>query len=194
VLGKLLEVGQWRWGRPGWHLSDRAAPPYRVRMTETDALLKNNEAYAASFDKGGQPGPPARKVAVLACMDARLDPARVLGLEEGDAHVIRNAGGVVTDDALRSLAISQHELGTEEIVLLHHTKCGMQTFTDDEFAEKLESETGSRPEWRAHAFSDLEQDVRDSVAAIEASPFIPRTGSVRGFIYDVDTGSVREVG
>jgi carbonic anhydrase len=162
-------------------------------MTETDALLKNNESYAAAFDKGGQPGPPARKVAVLACMDARLDPARVLGLEEGDAHVIRNAGGVVTDDALRSLAISQHELGTEEIVLLHHTKCGMQTITDEDFAQKLESETGNRPEWRAHAFIDLDQDVRESIAAIKESPFIPRTDSVRGFVYDVDTGSLREV-
>jgi carbonic anhydrase len=163
-------------------------------MTETDRLLQNNESYAASFDKGGLPGPPGRKVAVLACMDARLDPARVLGLEEGDAHVIRNAGGVVTDDALRSLAISQHELGTEEIVLLHHTKCGMQTFTDEEFAEKLERETGARPEWRAHAFADLEQDVRDSIETIRSSPFIPRTGSVRGFVYDVDTGRLREVG
>jgi carbonic anhydrase len=163
-------------------------------MTETDRLLQNNESYAASFDKGGLPGPPQRKVAVLACMDARLDPARVLGLEEGDAHVIRNAGGVVTDDALRSLAISQHELGTEEIVLLHHTKCGMQTFTDDEFAEKLERETGTRPEWRAHSFADLEQDVRDSIETIRNSPFIPRTGSVRGFVYDVDTGRLREVG
>ena len=162
-------------------------------MSETDALLKNNETYAASFDKADMPGPPARKVAVLACMDARLDPARVLGLEEGDAHVIRNAGGVVTDDALRSLAISQHELGSEEIVLLHHTKCGMQTITDEEFAQKLESETGSRPEWSAQAFSDLQADVRDSMAAIKASPFIPHTDSVRGFIYDVDTGGLTEV-
>jgi carbonic anhydrase len=163
-------------------------------MTETDRLLQNNESYAASFDKGGLAGPPARKVAVLACMDARLDPARVLGLEEGDAHVIRNAGGVVTDDALRSLAISQHELGTEEIVLLHHTKCGMQTITDDEFAQKLESETGARPGWRAQAFSDLDQDVRESIEAIRADPFIPRTDKVRGFVYDVDTGGLREVG
>jgi carbonic anhydrase len=163
-------------------------------MTETDTLLDNNEAYAASFDKGDLPAPPARKVAVLACMDARLDPARVLGLEEGDAHVIRNAGGVVTDDALRSLAISQHELGTQEIVLLHHTKCGMQTITDDEFAEKLESETGSRPGWRAQAFSDLEQDLRESIAAIKASPFVPRTDNVRGFVYEVETGRLREVG
>jgi carbonic anhydrase len=162
-------------------------------MTETDTLLSNNEAYAAAFDKGGLPGPPARKIAVLACMDARLDPARVLGLEEGDAHVIRNAGGVVTEDALRSLAVSQHELGTEEIVLLHHTKCGMQTFTDEDFAQKLEAETGSRPGWRAQTFTDLEEDVRDSIAAIRESPFIPRTGSVRGFVYDVDTGRLREV-
>ena len=163
-------------------------------MTETDRLLRNNEAYAASFDRGGLPGPPGRKVAVLACMDARLDPARVLGLEEGDAHVIRNAGGVVTDDALRSLAISQHELGTEEIVLLHHTKCGMQTFTDEEFAQKLESETGARPEWGAGAFADLDQNVRDSIETIRSSPFIPRTDNVRGFVYDVDTGRLREVG
>jgi carbonic anhydrase len=162
-------------------------------MTETDTLLQNNEVYAASFAKGDLQAPPARKVAVLACMDARLDPAGILGLEEGDAHVIRNAGGVVTDDALRSLAISQHELGTEEIVLIHHTKCGMQTFTDEEFAQKLEDETGSRPEWRAQAFADLEDDVRESIAAIQASPFVPRTDSVRGFVYDVETGRLSEV-
>jgi carbonic anhydrase len=117
-------------------------------MSETDTLLENNESYASSFDKGDLPLPPGRKVAVLACMDARLDPARVLGLEEGDAHVIRNAGGVASDDALRSLAISQHLLGTEEIVLLHHTDCGMLTFTDEDFAQKMEAETGTRPEWR----------------------------------------------
>jgi carbonic anhydrase len=162
-------------------------------MTETDALLRNNEAYAASYDKGDLPGPPARKVAVLACMDARLDPARVLGLEEGDAHVIRNAGGVVTDDALRSLAISQHLLETEEIVLIHHTRCGMLTFTDEEFAQKLEGETGSRPEWRAGAFSHLEQNLRDSIATIKGSPFVPRTDRVRGFVYEVETGRLREV-
>ena len=163
-------------------------------MTETDTFLKNNEAYAASFDKGDLPMPPGRKVAVLACMDARLDPARVLGLEEGDAHVIRNAGGVVTDDALRSLAISQNLLGTEEIVLIHHTDCGMLTFTDEELAQKLESETGSRPEWRAHAFSDLEGDVRKGIERIRTSPFVPRTDSVRGFVYEVETGRLREVG
>jgi carbonic anhydrase len=163
-------------------------------MTQTDDLLKNNEAYAASFDKGDLPLPPGRKLAVLACMDARLDPARELGLDEGDAHVIRNAGGVVTDDALRSLAISQNLLGTEEIVLIHHTDCGMLTFTDEEFADRLERETGSRPEWRAHAFPDLEQDVRAGIERIKASPFVPRTDNVRGFVYEVETGRLREVG
>jgi carbonic anhydrase len=163
-------------------------------MTQTDTLLKNNEAFAASFDKGDLPLPPGRKLAVLVCMDARLDPARLLGLEEGDAHVIRNAGGVVTDDALRSLAISQNLLGTEEIVLIHHTDCGMLTFTDEQFADKLEQETGSRPEWRAHAFPDLEQDVRDGIERIRSSPFVPRTDSVRGFVYEVETGRLREVG
>jgi carbonic anhydrase len=125
--------------------------------------------------------------------DARLDPARTLGLEEGDAHVIRNAGGIVSDDALRSLAISQHLLGTEEIVVIHHTDCGMLTFDDDSFAERLESETGQRPEWRAHAFSALENDVRDSVKRIKEDPFVPRTDSVRGFVYEVDSGRLREV-
>ena len=137
---------------------------------------------------------PRRKLAVLACMDARLDPARALGLEDGDAHVIRNAGGVVTDDALRSLAISQNLLGTEEIVLIHHTDCGMLTFTDDELADRLERETGQRPEWRAHAFSDLDEDVRDGIERIRSSPFVPRKDKVRGFVYEVETGRLREVG
>ena len=158
-----------------------------------DELLSNNEAYAGSFSKPTSPARPARKVAVLACMDARLDPARVLGLEEGDAHVIRNAGGVVTDDAIRSLAISQNLLGTEEIVLIHHTDCGMLTFTDEEFAAQLEEETGSRPEWTAHAFSDLERDVRESIERIKENPFVPRTDSVRGFVYEVESGRLREV-
>jgi carbonic anhydrase len=139
------------------------------------------------------PRQPARKVAVLACMDARLDPAKVLGLEEGDAHVIRNAGGVVSEDAIRSLAISQHLLGTEEIVLVHHTDCGMQTIDDEEFADRLESETGSRPEWRAHAFEDLDENVRDGIQAIKDSPFVPRTDRVRGFVYEVESGRLREV-
>jgi carbonic anhydrase len=162
-------------------------------VSTTDELLKNNEAYAASFDKGDLPLPPGRKVAVVACMDARLDPARVLGLEEGDAHVIRNAGGVVSDDTIRSLAISQHLLGTEEVVILHHTDCGMLTFSDEEFAQRLESETGSRPGWDAQAFEDLDVDVRDSIDRIKGSPFVPRTDNVRGFIYEVETGRLREV-
>jgi carbonic anhydrase len=162
-------------------------------MSVTDELLRNNERYAADFDKGDLPLPPGRKVAVVACMDARLIPTRVLGLEEGDAHVIRNAGGVIADDEIRSLAISQNLLGTEEIVLIHHTDCGMLTFTDDEFADKLEQETGQRPDWSARAFSDLEGDVRDSIRRVKESPFIPRTDSVRGFVYEVETGRLREV-
>jgi carbonic anhydrase len=161
--------------------------------TATDNLLDNNAAYVSTFDKRDLPLPPARKLAVLACMDARLDPAKVLGLNEGDAHVIRNAGGVVSDDALRSLAISQNLLGTEEIILIHHTNCGMLTFTDEEFAEKLEHETGARPEWRAHAFDDLDTNVKDSIDKIRNSPFVPRTDNVRGFVYDVETGALREV-
>jgi carbonic anhydrase len=159
----------------------------------TDQLIDNARAYAADFDKGDLPLPPGKKVAVVACMDARLDPARVLGLEEGDAHVIRNAGGVVDEDAIRSLVISQNLLGTEEIVLIHHTDCGMLTFTDEELAARLEDETGQRPQWTAHAFPDLEQDVREGIEAIRQSPFIPRTGSVRGFVYEVESGELREV-
>jgi carbonic anhydrase len=161
--------------------------------TLTDDLLDNNAAYVSDFDQGDLPLPPARKLAVLACMDARLDPAKVLGLEEGDAHVIRNAGGVVSDDALRSLAISQNLLGTEEIILIHHTDCGMLTFTDDEFAAKLEAETGEKPTWPVHAFDDLEQNVRDSIDRIRNSPFVPRTDSVKGYVYEVETGRLREV-
>ena len=162
-------------------------------MATTDELLQNAERYAEGFDQGDLPMPPGRKVAVLACMDARLNPYRILGLREGDAHVIRNAGGVVSDDVIRSLAISQNLLGTEEIILIHHTNCGMLTFTDDELAERLERETGQRPQWRAHAFSDLEQDVREGIERIKSSPFIPRTDSVRGFVYEVETGRLREV-
>jgi carbonic anhydrase len=139
------------------------------------------------------PAAPARKLAVLACMDARLDPVRLLGLEDGDAHVIRNAGGVVTEDALRSLAISQNLLGTESIVLIHHTDCGMLKFTDAELADRLESETGTRPRWRAHAFTDLDESVRDSIGRIRDDPFIPRTDDVRGFVYEIETGRLREV-
>ena len=162
-------------------------------MSVIDDLLRNAEQYAANFDKGELPLPPAKKVAVVACMDARLIPTRVLGLEEGDAHVIRNAGGVVTDDEIRSLSISQRLLGTEEIILIHHTDCGMLTFTDDEFAQKLQDETGERPEWSAHAFSDSEADVREGIEKIRQSPFIPRTDNVRGFVYDVQSGALNEV-
>ncbi len=162
-------------------------------MTATEGLLSNSEHYAEQFTKGDLPMPPAKKVAVVACMDARLDPARVLGLEEGDAHVIRNAGGVITDDEIRSLAISQRLLGTEEIVLIHHTDCGMLTFTDDEFKHSIQEETGIKPEWAAESFSDLDTDVRQSIARIQASPFIPNKDSVRGFVYEVETGRLREV-
>jgi len=162
-------------------------------MSVTDELLANAEEYSASFDKGDLPLPPARKVAVLACMDARLNPYGLLGLQEGDAHVIRNAGGVVTDDEIRSLAISQRLLGTEEIILIHHTDCGMLTFTDDEFKRSVQDDTGIKPEWAAEAFADPDEDVRQSVARILASPFIPKKSSVRGFVYEVETGRLREV-
>src|SRR5256884_1653928 len=143
-------------------------------MSVTDELLRNSEAYAASFDKGDLPIPPAKGVVVLACMDARLNPYGILGLQEGDAHVIRNAGGVVSDDVIRSIAISQRLLGTEEIILIHHTDCGMLTFTDDEFKASIEEDTGIRPEWAAEAFRDLDGDVRQSIARLQASPFIPK--------------------
>jgi len=162
-------------------------------MSVTDELLRNNEEYAASFDKGHLAMPPTKKVAVVACMDARLQPNRILGLEEGEAHVIRNAGGVITDDEIRSLAISQRLLGTEEIILMHHTDCGMLTFTDEDFRRSLQEEVGIKPNWAPEAFSDLEEDVRQSIARIKASPFIPHKDSVRGFVYEVETGRLREV-
>ena len=161
-------------------------------MSTTDDVLRNAEEYASSFDKADLPMPPGRKLAVVACMDARLIPTRVLGLDEGDAHVIRNAGGVVTDDTIRSLAISQRLLGTEEIVLIHHTDCGMLTFTDDDFKRSIQDDTGIKPEWAVEAFNDLDEDVRQSIARIQASPFIPRK-NVRGFVYDVKSGALREV-
>jgi carbonic anhydrase len=161
-------------------------------MTATDDLLANNAEYAASFS-GPLPMPPGKGVAVLACMDARLDVYRLLGLQEGDAHVIRNAGGVVTDDAIRSLTISQRLLGTTEVVLVHHTDCGMLTFADDAFKADIQSDTGIKPHWSPEAFSDLEQDVRQSIARIKASPFVPNKDSVRGFVFDVGTGKLTEV-
>ena len=163
-------------------------------MSVTDRLLENNEAYARSFDKGGLPLPPAKKIAVLACMDARLDVHKILGLDEGDAHVIRNAGGAATEDAIRSLVISQRLLGTQEIVLIHHTDCGMLTFTDDAVKRQIEDDTGVRPAFALEAFPDLDEDVRQSIARIKASPFIPNKSSVRGFVYDVKTGRLNEVG
>jgi carbonic anhydrase len=162
-------------------------------MSVIDELVKNAESYASSFDKGELPLPPAKHIAVVACMDARLNPHALLGLEEGDAHVIRNAGGVITDDEIRSLAISQRLLGTEEIMLIHHTDCGMLTFEDDEFRRNVQSETGIKPSWPAEAFSDLEEDVRQSIARIKASPFLPRKDKIRGFVYEVETGRLREV-
>src|ERR1700756_3257445 len=143
-------------------------------MTVTDELLANNAAYAEAFDKGDLPLPPGRQVAVVACMDARLNVYGALGLQEGDAHVIRNAGGVVSDDAIRSLAISQRLLGTEEIILIHHTDCGMLTFSDDEVKDQIHAETGIRPSFALESFADLDDDIRQSVARIQASPFVPR--------------------
>jgi len=162
-------------------------------MSETDRLLETARSYAEAFEKPDLATAPSKRVAVLACMDARLIPTRVLGLNEGEAHILRNAGGVVTDDAIRSLAISQHRLGTEEIILLHHTDCGMSAFADEEFAERLEEASGERPQWSAETFSDVEQSVRDSIARLRESPFIPNKDSIRGFVYDVKTGELREV-
>jgi carbonic anhydrase len=162
-------------------------------MSATDDLVSNSENYAASFSKGDLPMPPARGVAVLACMDARLDPARVLGLEEGDAHVIRNAGGVVSEDAIRSLVISQRLLGTTEIILIHHTDCGMVTFTDDAVKQQILDDVGIRPSFALESFPDAEEDVRQSIKRIQASPFIPHTDNIRGFVYDVAKGKLNEV-
>jgi len=162
-------------------------------MAVIDQLLENAESYATRFDRGELPLPPARKVAVVACMDARLNPYGLLGLQEGDAHVIRNAGGVITDDEIRSLSISQRLLGTEAIMLIHHTDCGMLTFGDDDFRRQVQEDTGIKPEWPAEAFDDLDEDVRQSIARIKASPFVPRKDQVRGFVYDVHDGSLREV-
>jgi carbonic anhydrase len=162
-------------------------------MTATDDLLRNAESYAKTFDRGELPLPPAKHVAIVACMDARLNVYGLLGLQEGDAHVIRNAGGVVTDGEIRSLAISQRLLATKEIVLIQHTDCGMLTFSDDDFRRQLIEETGVEPAWDAETFSDLAVDVRESIARIRDSPFIPEKGSIRGFVYDVHTGRLDEV-
>jgi carbonic anhydrase len=162
-------------------------------VSNTDAFLANSERYAATFDKGDLPLPPASHVAVVACMDARLNPYGVLGLAEGDAHVIRNAGGVVTDDVIRSLTISQRLLGTNEIILIHHSDCGMLTFRDDDVKAQIVADTGLRPPFALEAFPELDADVRQSIARIKASPYIPYQDSVRGFVYEVETGRLREV-
>lgn len=161
-------------------------------MTVTDEYLVNNAKYAETFT-GPLPLPPSKHVAVVACMDARLDVYRILGLGDGEAHVIRNAGGVVTDDEIRSLAISQRLLGTREIILIHHTDCGMLTFTDDAFKADIQAETGIKPEWAAESFADVEEDVRQSLRRIDASPFVTKHVSLRGFVFDVATGKLHEV-
>jgi carbonic anhydrase len=161
-------------------------------VTATDELLQGNQAYQATFDKASLPLPPAKRVAVLACMDARLDPAKALGLSEGDAHVIRNAGGVASEDAIRSLVISQRLLGTEEIVLIHHTDCGMETFTDDEVKAQIYQDTGLRPSFALEAFEKAEDDVKQTAERIKASPFLPQK-RIRGFVYEVETGALHEV-
>lgn len=162
-------------------------------MTVTDEYLENNRRYAETFS-GPLPLPPSKHVAVVACMDARLDVYRILGLGDGEAHVIRNAGGVVTDDEIRSLAISQRLLGTREIILIHHTDCGMLTFTDDAFKRAIQDETGIKPNWSAEAFPDVEEDVRQSLRRVASSPFVTLTESLRGFVFDVATGRLTEVG
>jgi carbonic anhydrase len=166
-----------------------------LALSTIDELVHSAEDYASAFDAASHPQTPRpqRKVAVVACMDARLDLFRLLGLKPGDAHLIRNAGGVATDDVIRSLAISQRKLGTEEIILIHHTNCGLLTFTEDEFRQELLEETGIKPAWSAEAFTDMDADVRSSMKRITTSPFIPHRESVRGFVYDVETGVLREV-
>ena len=163
-------------------------------MSVTDDLLRNAEQYAAAFNKGSLPMPPAKSTAVVACMDARVNPYGILGLQEGDCHVIRNAGGVVTEDVIRSLVISQRLLGTREIILIHHTDCGMLTFSDDAVKAQIEADTGIRPAFALEAFPDLERDVQQSIARIAASPFVPNKDQVRGFVYDVKSGRLQEVG
>jgi carbonic anhydrase len=162
-------------------------------MSVTDELLRNNEEYASTFDKGDLPMPPGKQIAIVTCMDARLSPYVMLGLEEGEAHVIRNAGGVITDDEIRSLVISQRLLGTQEVMLIQHTDCGMLTFSDDEVKQQIQDDVGIKPHFSLESFSDLDENVRQSIARIQSSPFIPNKESVRGFVYEVETGRLREV-
>jgi len=158
----------------------------------TDRLVASNQAYAAAFDDPGMDARPVLQVAVVACMDARIDLHKALGLELGDCHTIRNAGGVVTDDTIRSLTISQRALGTRSVVLIHHTGCGLQIITED-FRTELEREVGQRPTWAVEAFADADQDVRQSMARVRTSPFLAHTDDVRGFVFDVHTGLLREI-
>ena len=162
-------------------------------MSVIDEFLTNNEAYADAFTKGSLPMPPAKQIAIVVCMDARLETGALLRLVEGDAHVIRNAGGIVTDDVIRSLTISQRLLGTREIMLIHHTDCGMLTFKDDDLKQQILDETGLKPHFAMEAFDDLDSDVRQSIARVKANPFIPHKEQVRGFVYDVESGQLREV-
>ena len=161
-------------------------------MTVTDGYLANNAAYAGNFT-GPLPMPPSKHVAVVACMDARLDVYRILGLNEGESHVIRNAGGVVTDDVIRSLAISQRLLGTREIILIHHSDCGMLTFNDDDFKRAIQDEIGVKPPWATEAFPDVAEDLRQSLRRIDNSPFVNKHVSLRGFVFNVATGQLEEV-
>ena len=162
-------------------------------MTATDCVLRNNAKYAETFDKAGLPVTPTLSMVIVACMDARLDTRKLLGIQEGDAHVIRNAGGVVTDDVIRSLVISQRLLGTSEVVLIHHTDCGMLTFRDDDVKDAIQADTGLRPSFAMEAFDNLEADVRQSIGRIRASPFVPAKDQIRGFVYDCGTGRLNEV-
>ncbi|MGH3777540.1 MAG: beta-class carbonic anhydrase [Pseudonocardiaceae bacterium] len=161
-------------------------------MTAIEDLVDRN-ALRSGTGPGVLPSPPSLRIAVVACMDARIDPVQLLGLRPGEAHVIRNAGGVVTDDIIRSLAVSQRKLGTTEVMLLHHTKCGMATFTDEEFWSELQEATGLRPTWAVGTFRDTESDVRQSVERVRRSPFLANTTAVRGFVLDVETGDLAEV-
>ena len=162
-------------------------------MSVIDEFLANNEAYADTFTKGALPMPPAKQIAIVVCMDARLETGALLRRAEGDAHVIRNAGGVVTDDVIRSLTISQRLLGTREIMLIHHTDCGMLTFKDDDLKQQIQDQTGLKPQFAMEAFDDLDADVRQSLARVKASPYIPHKEQVRGFVYEVESGQLREV-
>src|SRR5215203_2943121 len=162
-------------------------------MSTTDELLRNNERYANSFEKSDLPMPPAKQIAIVTCMDARLSPFVMLGLQEGDAHIIRNAGGVITDDEIRSLVISQRLLGMWEIMLIQHTDCGMLTFSDDEVKQQIQDDVGIKPHFALESFADLDENVRQSIARIKTSPFVPNKDNIRGFVYEVQTGRLREI-